>query len=107
VHVALTDASLSVLNAEAVIDGAQTAQQPAEVNTTSTGFRVTWLDDLATPLLRSVGFDSMGTPLSTDCAATPTHVLANYRQFHAVRRGATSAVEWVQDNDFYGVTFTD
>ena len=107
VHVALTDASLSVLNAEAVIDGAQTAQQPAEVNATSTGFRVTWLDDLATPLLRSVGFDSMGTPLSTDCAATPTHVLANYRQFHAVRRGATSAVEWVQDNDFYGVTFTD
>lgn len=107
VHIALSDASLSAVSAEAIIDGAQTALQPVEVNATRTGFRVTWVDDLATPLLRSVGFDTMGAPLRTECAANPTHALANYRQFHAVRRGGTSAIEWVQGNTFYGVTLTD
>ena len=107
VRVALTDAALTVLTAEGILDGAQSALQPAEVNATSSGFRVTWLDDLPTPLLRSVRFNAAGTPQTSECAATPTHVLADYRQFHAVRRGSTSAVEWVQDNDFYGVTYTD
>ena len=107
VHVALVDAGLTALTAEATIDMTQGGLQPTEVNATVSGFRVTWLDDLPTPLLRSIRFDLAGTPQTTECAATPTHVLANYRLFHAVRRGGTSAVEWVQDNDFYGVTFTD
>lgn len=89
------------------LDSAQGAFFSTEVNATATGYRVTWVDDLATPMIRSVSFMGNGTPLTSDCAATSGHTLAEYSMFHAVRRGATSAIEWPVASSFFGVVLTD
>lgn len=108
VQVGVADAALTALAPLLAVDEAQSAPQPVEVNATSTGFRVTWVDDLAMPLLRSVPFDAAGSPLSSECVAVSGHTLAEYRRFKAVRRGASSAVEWVHgDSEFWGTTWTD
>ncbi|GAB4215254.1 MAG: hypothetical protein OHK0013_40680 [Sandaracinaceae bacterium] len=107
IHVGVSNADLTALATDDVLDATQTAAQPVEVHTTSSGFRVTWVDDDATPLLRSVRFDATATPASTECAAAPGHTLAHYQTFHTVRRGADSAVEWTSGADIYGATFAD
>ena len=108
VQVGIADAGLSAVVPLLTLDASQGAPQPVEVNATASGFRVTWVDDLSVPLLRSVRFDAAGTPLTSECSAAEAHTLAEYRRFHTVRRGTSSAVEWVHgDSEFWSTTWSD
>ncbi len=107
VHVAVTDDALTSLVGAAVLDATQSATQPLFVASTVRGFRVTWVDDLATPLLRSVPLDATGTPLGTECVVGSGDTLADYRLFQTVRRAGTSAIEWPRGTAYWGTTFTD
>jgi hypothetical protein len=107
VHAAVADAGLAVLGADVVLDASQAEAEPVLASPTRRGFRVSWVDDSASPLVRSAALDTTATVLQNDCAATSGHTLADYRWLQAVRRGDASAVEWAQTRTFYGATFTD
>lgn len=107
VHTAVTDAALTTLGTATVLDAAQASVEPVLVSASARGYRVTWLDDSAAPLLRSVQLDPTATPLETDCVIGSSDTLEDYQRFQVVRRGPSSAIEWPRGTAYWGTTYTD
>jgi hypothetical protein len=107
VRAAVIDVGHTTVGAPALLDATQSMEEPVMVGPTDAGFRVSWVEDTGTPMIRSVELDATVATLREDCAASAADTLTDYRWLSAARRGAVTAVEWVSGGEFHGASFTD
>jgi hypothetical protein len=107
VHAAVINTGHTSVGAPIVLDDTQSAEEPVMLSSTDSGFRVSWVEDVGTPMVRSVELDPTLAALATNCAASAADTLDDYRWLGAARRGASTAVEWVSGSEFHGASFSD
>jgi len=107
VRAAVINAGHTAVGSSAVLDAMQMQEEPVMVTPTARGFRVSWVEDVGSPMIRSVGLDAALGTLATQCVSSPGDTLEQYRFLGAARRGTGTSVEWPTARDYHGATFPD
>lgn len=107
VHAAVINVGHTAVGAPITLDDMQNVEEPVMVSPTAAGFRVSWVEDVGTPMIRSVELDGTLAPLATNCAASAADTLDAYRWLSTARRGASTTVEWASGSELHGASFTD
>ncbi len=107
VRAAVINAGHTAVGSSTALDAMQMQEEPVMVTPTARGFRVSWVEDIGSPMIRSVGLDAALVALATHCVSSPGDTLEQYRFLGAARRGTGTSVEWPTARDYHGATFPD